>query len=275
MRPAGDQSRPHQIAGFESRHRRHGGTRLPTPGEYRHALAVAGMTAEGRIDHECGPDVAPDQDGVAPFDLAAAERPREHPMGRVGLRHDQQPRGILVESMHESRTSLRTVREWRAPRHQRVEQRIVPVPGGRMDHQARRFVQHEQRFVLVHDRKGTGIRRELTRRIRIRKTDFHAVAVIETSRGSRYRSIDLHGADRDQPPGNGPGKRKLVGEESVKTLGDVNANAEDRVCSWNVFTPPRRQAAPPLLPRRGPLALPARERVPRPRLRRTRPCRQH
>ena len=107
------------------------------------------MAADRAIDTPASRGPPPHQRQILAADLARRER-RDQPRVRLGrARDDQQPAGVLVEAVHES--GARYACEPAIVREQRILQRVRAVAGARMHHQARRFVEHQQLAILVHD----------------------------------------------------------------------------------------------------------------------------
>ena len=76
-------------------------------------------------------------------------------MRRVGLGHDQQAAGVLVDAVHDAGPFHATDTRQRVTtmKHQRIDQRARRCAGGRVHHQAGRLVDHDQIVILVHDRQ--------------------------------------------------------------------------------------------------------------------------
>src|SRR4029077_11646576 len=78
--------------------------------------------------------------------------------------------------VYDTGPALGAAGERRSPRDERVDQRVVPVPGSRMDHEAGGLVDHSEVLVFPEhderDRRGP----ELPRRLAGREGDGQAIA---------------------------------------------------------------------------------------------------
>ena len=76
-------------------------------------------------------------------------------MRGLGARDDQQARGFLVDAMDDARPFAAGIRWHRAATaEERVDERPAPVAWRRVHHHAGGLVDHEEMFILVHDRQG-------------------------------------------------------------------------------------------------------------------------
>ena len=89
---------------------------------------------------------------VLAVDLARGERLGERGARRLAARDDQEPRGVLVEPVHDA--GARQLREPRVVREQRVLQRVVRIAGAGMHDEARRLVDDQDVLVLPGDRRA-------------------------------------------------------------------------------------------------------------------------
>lgn len=134
--------------------------------DQRHLLAIMARPADGTPDRArrwqrpAGGDAA-----IGALDGMVGELPRQPFVRHVRLGHDQQARGILVDTMDDP-----------GPRHaadagklplamvqQRVNQRAVQIACGRVDNQPRRLVDHDQVGVFVDHHQGNVLRHRLGR----------------------------------------------------------------------------------------------------------------
>jgi len=135
-----------------------------------HALAIIRVPGQRCIDGErTGVEVAPDQRGITAADPAGSESGSDSAMGKIGFRDDHQSGGVSVEAMHDPRTALGTSCEGRAPRDQRIHQRVVPMPRGGMYYQPGRLVEHRQVVVFEDDGEGNGAGLKGARRLGLGK----------------------------------------------------------------------------------------------------------
>ncbi len=110
-------------------------------------------------------------------------------MGGVGLGHHHQAGGVLVEPVHDAGPldAADAGQAVAAMGDQRVDQRALGVAGGRMHHQARRLVDHDQRVVLVDDIERDRLARGLGRLGR-RQRDGDGVAGFDVAGGIADRA---------------------------------------------------------------------------------------
>ena len=126
--------------------------------EHGHLLAVGELAPERGIDRALGAvGHAPDQRDIAALHLAVGavggELGRQAPMRPVVLGDDHQAAGFLVEPVHDARPfdAADARQAVAAMGNQGVDQGAGPVAGGRMHNQARRFVDDDERIVLVYN----------------------------------------------------------------------------------------------------------------------------
>ena len=112
----------------------------------------------------CGRDGAPHTSGeVAALELAGpamvGELLGERAMRLVGLGHDQQPAGVLVETVHDARPrhAADARKAVAAMGDERVDEGAACVAGTGMDHEPGRLVDDDQRVVLVDHVQGDGL----------------------------------------------------------------------------------------------------------------------
>ena len=130
---------------------------------YRHALALATVPTNRRIN-AAGQRLrqTPDQSPVAPRNLVLRKLCGKRRQCRLGLRHHQQPRGILIQAVHDAGPlyPADTGKGRAAVVQQAVDQSPAAVPGRRMHHQSRWFIDHQQSVILVNniERDGFGFK---------------------------------------------------------------------------------------------------------------------
>ena len=108
------------------------------------------MAPDRRVDLAAGGDAPVHERQVLALHRARGELAHESGLRLRRLGDDQQTRGVIVETMDDAGT--RDAGERGSMVDERVSERAVEVPGARMNDQARRFVDHDDRVVLVHDR---------------------------------------------------------------------------------------------------------------------------
>ena len=139
--------------------------RLATAGHHRHLLAVAGVPADGRLDCALGRlRHALYQRQVGLMHLSFLELMGQAGPGPLAPGDDQEPRGVLVQTMDDPRPHrVPRLCQLRRDGQQGVHQRAAGVPRRRVYGEPRRFVHDDDVFVLVDD----GERDELRRRFRL------------------------------------------------------------------------------------------------------------
>ena len=85
-------------------------------------------------------------------DLPRGDGPNQGVHCRSRARHHHQPARVLVQSVNNS--GARQIYGPRIVGQQAVQKGTAPVTRCRMNHQARRFVEHQQMFILVHVVQG-------------------------------------------------------------------------------------------------------------------------
>src|SRR5437762_3592770 len=144
-------------------------------------------------------------------------------------REEQQARGIAVEPVHDPGTPFgRTLRERRAPLHQHVHQRVVPVAGAGVHHETRRLVEHRQVLVFEHEielrmRGGGGV---AARPLCGGEIHAHHGAAFQPRRGAERRAVTGDAFIGDEAGGDGAGEGELIGHEAVEPLGYGGDDAE-------------------------------------------------
>ncbi len=128
--------------------------------------------------------------------------------------------------MDDARPSGRAARQGQASGHQSVDQRVIPMPWGRMHHEAGGLIDHRECLILVYDIEWNVGRREPARRLSIRKIEFDEIAPLEHARRAHGGSVDPNPLPGEQPGDLGSGKLQLVGQEAVDALRHLDQNAE-------------------------------------------------
>ena len=169
----------------------------------RHACAVAAVAPDGGFYRAAGDQDAIDQRDIFALDGARGELRDEVLARALGLGHHQQPRGILVEAVHDA--GARQRRQRRRVVQQGIHERAFAVTGAGMHHQPRRFVDDEQLGVLVNE-----VERDILRRCRghrrRRHVDLHALAAADPVALARLDAPDPH------PPVGNPLLQLRTGE---------------------------------------------------------------
>src|SRR2546428_395506 len=204
---------------------RHG---VPPSREHGHALAVPGVAGDRRLDRDRAlREVAPGDRGVDALDAPLLDHGGEAAVRRLRLRDEKQARRVAVETVHDAGPALGPRRERRAPPHQHVHQRVVPVTRPRVADQARRLVEHGEVLVFEHEGQrlvsggiGPGGRCVGWER------DRDDGAALQP-RGGAQRPPDRADALGGHEPGRDRARQgKLIGEEAVETLGLGGDDAE-------------------------------------------------
>ena len=145
----------------------------------------------------------------------------EPAMGDVGLGDHHQAGGVLVEPVHDAGPfdAADAGQAVAAMGDQRIDQRARGVAGGRMHHQAFRFVDHDQRVVFVDDRERDRLARGLGLLGR-RQRHRDGIAGIDVCRGIADRArLDRHLAVEDQRlEARARQRRDARGEHAIEPL---------------------------------------------------------
>ena len=180
----------------------------------RHRLAAAlahgalltrfGAAVERRVDGAARLiGRTPDEGEIAALQTAFAfvgELLAERTMRCVGLGHDHEAAGVLVEPMHDARAfhAADAGETVAAMRDQRVDQRAGRVSRGGVDDQAGGLVDDNERVVLIDDIERNGLALRLSRFGR-RQRDRDGVAGVDGAGGiadRARRDRDLTGEDQ-------------------------------------------------------------------------------
>ena len=181
------------------------GARGLARGHDRHRGAARRMATDRRVDGAAAGDVAARERQVLAAHAARLQLADEAGLRRERPGHDQESAGLLVQPMDDA--GARHAGEGGRVVQQRVQQRSVPVAAARMDDEARRLVDDDQRLVLVHDRQRDRLRRVRTvARVRRRQHD-HRFAAAGLARRIGRDAVDVHAAGVD--PGAQPGPREF------------------------------------------------------------------
>lgn len=159
MGSTGMDSDPEQCCPIKFFYDRPSGIGIPGASTPRgHLFSFDRMPADGELNaatRGCG--VAVNQGKVFLFDGPVFELPGEMLMGHVVLGHEQNAGGILVEPVNNARPDPSAdpsgIRQVRAMKEKSVDQGASGMPRGRMDHQPRRFVHHDEMPVFVKNTK--------------------------------------------------------------------------------------------------------------------------
>ena len=119
-----------------------------------HALAVARVAADGRIDRAAVlAEAAADDALIGAAQRVVAELGGKAPVGKVVLRHDEQAGRVAVDAVDDAGAALaaHAGQAVAAVIEQGVDERAVLVPGGRVDDEALRLIDDEHVPVLIDD----------------------------------------------------------------------------------------------------------------------------
>ena len=130
----------------------------------RDLFAVRGMAGERRVDRAGGPRRGSPNEGPIFADErqgfpVIGEKLGQSLVRRIRLRDDQNPRSVLVETVHDAGPPhAADPGEARAAMgDQRIDERPCFMAGGRMHHEPGRFVDDEQMLVLEDDLERNGL----------------------------------------------------------------------------------------------------------------------
>ena len=219
--------RAQEIGHPEARHHEEIGAGGAPIGPDRHPLPVGRGPPDRRLHDRGRPvQVPPREDGVRAPDLPGGERRAEPAVREIGPGHDEEPAGVAVEAVHDAGAARGPAGKRRAARHQRVDQRVVPVTRRRMHHQAGGLVEHGEVVVLVDDGEGRGVRRQGAGRLVLGKGDLDQVAPGGLPRSLGHPAVDPHRARGDEACRPGAGKAQLIGEKTIEALGSYAGDGE-------------------------------------------------
>jgi hypothetical protein len=151
VRPARQQIHLHQRSALEVLPRPvHRDCRLALPHLPRELLPVHRVSPVQRLDPRLRLRVPMHQRQVRLLHRPRLERLLQRHQRLLVLRHDEAPRRVLVQPVHDPRPQFPThARQILHPVQQRVHQRPRCVPRPRVHHHPRRLVHHHQVLVLV------------------------------------------------------------------------------------------------------------------------------
>jgi hypothetical protein len=183
--------------------------RSPTTGHHGHALPVARVAPDRRLDTSADRWRLPAHEGqVFLLDAAVAELAHQAGLCRIGLGHHQQPARLFVEPMDDPRSTdtgdraERLASVERAPK-QGIHQRPAAVPGRRVHDQPGRLVDDQHRLVVIRDLERDRLGRQ--RRVRRRaELDAHLLASLEPVARAAPRAVDQGAPIAEEPLGVGP-----------------------------------------------------------------------
>ena len=173
---------------FYDRVVRNGG---PPIASHAHARAVRAMAADRLVDPAAAREHTGTHGQVVPGNFTVREHPGEGRVGWQRLRHEQEPAGVLVESVHDPRPGQSFQR--RRVMQQPVEQRTPEIAGARMHNKAGRLVDNQQGLVLVGDLERHRFRRRFHGRLGLH-SQRHGFAADDRVPGSRAAAIHDQGA---------------------------------------------------------------------------------
>jgi hypothetical protein len=164
-----------------------------------HALAVLRVAADGCVDDAFArSDPTVDDRQVPPPDRPGLELGHQRVVSGRCLGHDQEPRGVLVEPVHDTGTA--------GPAHAGGERSVGEHAGGQrapgmagpgVDDHPGGLVEDEDVVVLVDDGERDRLGLELGGRRR-RDLDVHALATAQAVRGPAGRAVHPHAPGGDQ-----------------------------------------------------------------------------
>jgi hypothetical protein len=160
MGSTGMQLEPKELGNIKPGHERGIRPGSPTGGANHHPLAVLLVPGDGCLDADlAGVQVSPGQACIGATDSPRRDGGPQTAVGQISLGHDHEARGITVQAMDDAGPSLGTARQGSTPRHQCVDQRVIPMPRRRVNDQARRLVNDGEVLVLVDhgERDGAGL----------------------------------------------------------------------------------------------------------------------
>ena len=174
--------------------------------------------------------MSPRERRVGALDLALLDGAGEAAVREVGLGDDEQPRRVAIEAVHDAGPPLGVPgRQRRAPPHQYVDERVIPMAGPGVDDEARGLVEHGEVLVFVDEAElplcggGRCIR---ARRLFRRKIDADLDAALEQRRGAQRAAGGGDALVGDETGGLSAGESELVGEKAVEAFRRVDRDAK-------------------------------------------------
>jgi hypothetical protein len=147
-------------------------------------------------------------------------------MGQVSLGHDHETGGVAIEPMHDAGPARRPAGQRSAPRDEGVDQGVLPVARGRMNHQPGGLVDHREVLVLEDYGEGDVGRLKRAGGLALREGDFKQIPVGELAGGPGDRPVDPDAMLPDQAGGLSPRQLQLISEKAVEPLGLVGTDGE-------------------------------------------------
>jgi hypothetical protein len=219
MGSTGVQLEPEELGYIEPAHEGGIGAGGPAGGADDHSFPVPRVPGDRRLDADrAGVQVSPGQCRIAATDSPGGNGRPEAAVGQIGLGYDHETRSIAIQAMDDAGPSFGASRQSSAPRHQRVDQGVVPMSGSRVNYQSCRLVDDGEVLILEHDGEGDGAGLKPARRFVIRKSDRDPLTAVKKSRSSRGLPIDADELVGHQPSRLSARQPHLVGKESVEAL---------------------------------------------------------
>lgn len=188
--------------------------------DHRHALAILRVTGNRRVDHDTTlVEMTPGERRISPMNPPSRDRGPESAVSQVRLGDDHEAGRIPIETVDDSGSALGTSGQGRAPRDERVDQRVVPMSGRWMYHEAGGLVDDRYVLILEEDLERNRGGSESAGRLGIGKGDDDSVSAGEKSGGASRRAVYGNRAARDQAGRLGAGESQLIGEKAIEPLG--------------------------------------------------------
>ena len=186
-----------------------------------HLLPVGGVPADGGVDGAgVLPEGAADDGFVGPRHGVVLELGGQHGVGQIVFGDSQQSAGVLVDAVDDAGPQL-AVDAGEVIAHgvqQAVDQGIVLMTDGRVDHQALGLVDHHHILVLIDDVQGNVLGHDV-HRFGLRNGDLNGVAGIQFVIFLAGLAVSRHGALIHELLGGGAGQvRADTGHEGVQPL---------------------------------------------------------
>jgi len=128
-----------------------------TARRHHHPLPVGRMPSHMGVDAQRAfVQMAPPQGGVGSPHSARGYGSCQPAMSQIGFGNDHETGRVPIQAVDDARAALGSPGQGGPSSHQCIDQGVVPVARGGMDHQSRRFVDDSQMFVFEDDGERNG-----------------------------------------------------------------------------------------------------------------------
>ncbi len=227
MGAAGMELQPKQVDHVEPGHHRSVGAGLTALRRHTHSLSVALASGDRRLDADrTVVQMAPREGRIAPMHPTRRDGGTELPVGEIGLGNDHEARRVPIEPMDDSRPPFGTSGQCGPPRHQGVDQGVIPMTGRRVNYQAGGLIDDGKVLVFENKSERNCGRLERSGRFVVRDLNRYDLTPGKEPGGAGDFAGDCNPLVRYETRGLGPRDGHLVGEKPVQALGLLTDNSE-------------------------------------------------